>query len=169
LSKAVWDPAGRGIVFRFNESLNEEIEGWYRRRPQGETQLEYVFREAPESWERRICEGAKLLPEADYWMVVVTVPAYEAKQAEESGTRVLLRTPSGFDLEDLYDISPVNRAVITNLIPAREVIHVLACDEMDPGVAKGVAEASEAFFKRRQEEVSADHPPPAPTSAPPPP
>ena len=63
-----------------------------------------------------------------------------------------MRGTSGYQVEDLYLVSPINRAVITNLIPAREVIHVLVCDEMEPELFEEVAKAADGVFKRKQKQ-----------------
>lgn len=147
LSKAVWDPDEGKLVFRFNDGLHEEIEAWYKRRPQGKAYLKYIFGDAPKSWEERICAEANI-QESDRWQVVVAVPAYEAKQAEESGASVLVKAVAGYQTKDLFEASPVMRAVVTNLIPAREVIHVLVSEDMPESVADEVARAADRVFKK---------------------
>ncbi len=147
LSKAVWDPGEGKLVFRFNDELHVEIEAWYKRRPKGKAHLKYIFGDAPKSWEERICSEAKI-PATDRWKVVVTVPAYEAKQAEESGAIVLVKTGAGYQTKDLFEASPVMRAVVTNLIPAREVIHVLVSEDLPEALAKEVASAADKVFKK---------------------
>ncbi len=147
LSKPVWDPGENKLAFGFNQELDGEIEAWYKRRPKGKAHLKYVFSDAPKSWEERICSEAKI-PESDRWKVVVTVPAYEAKQAEESGATILVKTGAGYETKDLFEASPVMRAVVTNLIPAREVIHVLVSEDLQEPVAKQVAGAADKVFKK---------------------
>jgi HD superfamily phosphohydrolase len=146
LSTLEWDPDKKSMLPQFNRGLNREIEGWYRRRPQGKAHLKFIFGDQPKSWEERICAEAGI-GERDRWKVVVTVPAYEAKQAEESGTTVLERTASGYNTRDLFGASPVMRAVVTNLIPAREVIHVLVSEDLPQALAEKVGIAADRVFR----------------------
>jgi HD superfamily phosphohydrolase len=130
----------------FNDELNTEIEGWYKLRPKKHN-LKQVFITQPKSWEERICADAEV-PAPERWKVVVTVPAYEAKQERESAVRLLYRTESGYTCKELFEASDVMKAVVTNLIPSREVIRVLVSEEMSQPLALRVGEAADALFMR---------------------
>jgi len=94
-----------------------------------------------------VCSEAQINT-LDRWKVVVTVPAYEAKQEQESEARVLLKSGTGFRTDDLFNVSPVMRAVVTNLMPAREVIRVLVSEDLSESAATEVGRAADRVFKK---------------------
>lgn len=136
----------------FNEELSDGVKDWRERRAMGRSQLQSVFITAPRDWEERICREARL-PEDLHWMVVVTVPAVDAKQEQESDTRILRSNRNGYQTVDLYDASTVMRAVATNLRPAREVIRVMVSAALSPQGKEEVKRAADTVFKRLLPEV----------------
>lgn len=136
----------------FNEELSDGVKDWRERRTMGRSQLQSVFITAPRDWEERICREARL-PEDRHWMVVVTVPAVDAKQEQESDTRILCSNRNGYQAVDLYDASTVMRAVATNLRPAREVIRVMVSAALSPQDKEEVKRAADTVFKRQLPEV----------------
>ncbi len=140
-----WDEQKNMPVF--NDELNVEIEAWYRNRP-NKKQRKSTFLDFPQLWESRICDEAQI-DGAERWKVVVTVPALDAKQQKESGASILQLTDEGYRTEDLFTASPVIKAILTNLIPAREVIRVLVSEELSGRVSSEVRQAANKVFKRQ--------------------
>lgn len=138
-----WDDARNKPVP--SAELSDEVRGWYVNRPK-KKQRKYTLLDAPQVWEERICVEADV-PLAERWKVVVTVPAFDAKQERESGARLLLHAEHGYRTEDLFNVSPVMKAIVTNLIPAREVIRVLASEELGDALVHQVREASHRVFR----------------------
>lgn len=130
----------------FNKELSKGVEEWYELRPK-KSQRKFVFVDQPKTWEQRICAEAGL-DKSERWKVVVTVPAYEAKQERESAVRLLCKTKTGYACKELFEASDVMKAVVTNLIPSREVIRVLVSQELRESDARKVGEAADAVFKR---------------------
>jgi HD superfamily phosphohydrolase len=140
-----WDEAKNRPAF--NDELNEEIEAWYRNRL-NKKQRKSTFLDLPQLWESRICDEAQIST-GDRWKVVVTVPALDAKQQKESGASILRLNAGGYGAEDLFTASPVIKAIITNLIPAREVIRVFVSEEFDERLTSEVKQAADRVFRRR--------------------
>jgi hypothetical protein len=142
-----WDPNQNLTVF--NDDLNDEVKGWAKRKGGREEHLKYVFIDAPKTWEERICRLAGI-PEGERWKVLVTVPGAEARQRQESSAQVLIKTgPDEYETVELFDASSLMRAVITNLMPLRQVIRVLVSEDLPAASAERVAEAADDVFLRR--------------------
>lgn len=142
---SVYDPETNRTVF--NENLREEVKGWRDRRISGGHELKSVFISTPRDWEEQICGNAGL-SKPDFWKVVVTVPAFDAKQEKETPTRVLVRDGNGYKTQDLYDASPVMRAEVTNLKPMREVIRVIVVAELAERSVQDIGDAADCVFMR---------------------
>jgi HD superfamily phosphohydrolase len=139
-----WDPNKNLTVF--NDDLNDEIKGWAKRKAGREEHLKYVFIDAPNNWEDRICRLAGV-GEGERWKVLVTVPGYEARQRQESNAQVLIKSgPSEYETVELFEASSLMRAVITNLMPLRQVIRVLVSEDLPPAAAETVASAADDVF-----------------------
>jgi HD superfamily phosphohydrolase len=136
----------------FNDELSDEVKVWRDLRMGSNKQLKSVFIKTPGDWEERICREAKL-PESQYWKVVVTVPAVDAKQEQESGTRILRSRGNGYETVELFSASTVMSAVATNLKPAREVIRVMVSADVSLYVRQEIKRAADGVFKRQPREI----------------
>jgi HD superfamily phosphohydrolase len=147
LSTLEWDAQRSRLIPTFNKELGADVEGWYRNRAKGRAYYKQLFVNQPAQWEELICAEAEIA-ELERWKVVVTVPAYDAKQAQESGASVLVKATPGYHRKDLFEASAMLAAVITNLIPLREVIHVLVSEDLPQSAAARIPAAANHVFKK---------------------
>jgi len=143
-----WNP--RLQTLEFNPELSETAQAWFKQWGEEKTFRKMVYIDAPKTWEDHICEEAGLGKE-EWWKVLVTVPAYDAKLRKESGAWLVSRRPSGeLFLEDFQNVSPTLKNILTILDPERHVVRVLVAEDLRPEIAK-FREVADDLFRRKPE------------------
>jgi len=147
LSLWTWNLKTSSMELRCNPDLSLKVQAWHDGWTQGKSDaLKGLYVEDPDSWEKRICQAARLAEE-DWWKVIVTVPGFDTKLNMESGAFVVREDVSGFFLDDFYHASAVLKNILTALVPERQVVRALVAD--DPGSAEvaKIREAADELFK----------------------
>jgi len=129
-------------------TLSPGLKGWSDERAKGKGFLKRVYVESPRSWEEQICRDAGIQKE-DWWKVVVSVPAYEAKLPASSGAYVITRGNGGLFLLDFHDASSTLRNILKVLMLEREALRVFVTEDMASEVGR-VKKAADAIFMQEQ-------------------
>jgi len=139
-------------------TLSKGLSGWCDERAKGKSFLKRVYVESPKSWEEQICKDAGIKKE-DWWKVIVSVPAYEAKLPASSGAYVIKRRNDGLFLVDFHDASSTLRNILRVLMLEREALRLFVTEDLASEVGK-IKEAADAIFTQEPQTPVATSPPP---------